>query len=73
MERLAELRCEMPWSRITQDLEELQIFYFSTVEHRFFRRNELTGRVHSILKSLHIASANLIQGVEKLPETAKNL
>lgn len=73
MERLAELRCEKPWSRITQDLEELQMFYFSTAEHRFFRRNELTGRVRTILKSLHIPSPNLIQGLEKLPETAENL
>jgi hypothetical protein len=24
---LAELRCDKPWSRIKQDLEELQIFY----------------------------------------------
>lgn len=73
MERLAELRCEKPWSRIAQDLEELQMFYFSTAEHRFFRRNELTGRVRTILKSLHIPSPNLIQGLEKLTETAENL
>jgi transposase len=65
MERLAELRCEKPWSRIKQDLEELQIFYFSTAEHSFFRRNELTGRVRSLLKSLSISSPKLIQGLEK--------
>jgi len=73
IERLAELRCDKPWNRIKQDLEELQMFYFSTAEHRFFRRNELTTRVRSILKSLHIASPKLIQGLEKLPETAENL
>jgi hypothetical protein len=73
IERLAELRCEKPWSRIKQDLEELQIFYFSTAEHCFFRRNELTGRVRSILKSLHIPSPNLIQQLKKLPEAAENL
>lgn len=67
IERLAELRCEKPWSRIKQDLEELQIFHFSTAEHRFFRRNELTGDVRNILKSLHIPPPKLVQRLEKLP------
>ena len=67
IERLAELRCEKPWSRIKQDLEELQIFHFSTAEHRFFRRNELTGHVRNILKSLHIPPPKLVQRLEKLP------
>ena len=65
IQRLAELRCEKPWSRIKQDLEELQIFYFSTAEHSFFRRNELKGRVRSLLKSLSISSPKLVQGLEK--------
>jgi transposase len=73
IERLAELRCSKPWSRIKQGLEELQIFYFSTAEHRFFRRNELTRRVRSILKSLNISTPKLVQGLEKLPSKAENL
>ena len=32
IERLAEFRCEKPWSRIKRDLEELQVFYFSTAQ-----------------------------------------
>ncbi len=73
IERLAELRCEKPWSRIKQALEELQIFYFSTAEQRFYRRNELTGRIRSILKLLKISSPKLVQGLENLPKPAKNL
>ena len=73
IERLAELGCEKPWSRIKHDLEELQIFHFSTADHRFFRRNELAGRVRSILKSLHIPHPRLVHGLEKLSDTAKNL
>ena len=65
IERLAELRCEKPWSRIKHDLEELQISHFSTVDHSFFRRNELTGRVRSILKSLDIPPPKLVHGFEK--------
>ena len=66
IERLAELRCEKPWSRIKQDLEGLQMFYFSTAEHRFFRRNETTEQVRSLLKSLDIQTPKLVQGLEKL-------
>ena len=73
IERLAERSCDKPWSRIQQDLKELQIFYFSTAEHRFFRRNKLTGRVRSILKSLNISSPKLVQGLEKLSSTTENL
>ena len=73
MERLAELRCQRPWSRIKQDLEDLQIFHFSTAEHRFFRRNELTAGVRITLKSLNISSPKLIQRLEKLSSTAENL
>jgi transposase len=65
MERLAELRCEKPWSRIKQDLEELQISYFSTSEHTFYRTNEITSKVRSLLKSLKISPPKLIQGIEK--------
>lgn len=65
MERLAELRCEKPWSRIKQDLEELQISCFSTSEHTFYRTNEITSKVRSLLKSLNISPPKLIQGVEK--------
>lgn len=65
MERLAELRCEKPWSRIKQDLEELQISCFSTSEHTFYRTNEITSKVRSLLKSLKISPPKLIQGIEK--------
>ena len=73
IERLAELRCKKPWNRIKQDLQELQIVYFSTAEHRFFRRNEPTGRVRSILKLLKITSPKLVQKLEKLSKSAENL
>jgi transposase len=39
IERVAELGCNLPWGRIFHGLEDLQISYFSTVRHRFFRRN----------------------------------
>jgi len=68
IERLAELRCEKPWSRIKHDLEELQISYFSTANHRFFRRNEITGRARNILKSMDIPPPKVVQELEKAPD-----
>jgi hypothetical protein len=72
VERLAELRCNKPWSRIKHDLENLQISHFSTPDHRFFRRNELTARVRSILKSLDILPPKLVHGLEEVSDTVKN-
>ena len=65
MERLAEISCSQSWHRIQRGLEELQISYFSTSEHTFYRTNEITSKVRSLLKSLKMSSPKLIQGVEK--------
>ena len=73
IERLAELGCNKSWRRIKEDLEDLQIFHFSTAEHRFFRRNELTSRVRRTLKSLDISPPKLVHGLEKVALTAQNL
>jgi len=69
LERAAELQCDKPWSRIKQGLEELQISFFSTADYRFFRRNEITSHVRSLLKSLKIKTPNLVEGIEKRPAT----
>jgi len=68
IERVAELRCDQPWGRILHGLQALQISYFSTPHHRFLRRNPLTYRVRSILKSLQINRPNLIEGLEEHPQ-----
>jgi len=65
MERLAEISCGQSWSRIKQGLEALQISYFSTAEHRFYRTNELTKKLKKLLKSLKIPTPKLFQGIEK--------
>lgn len=41
IERVAELILCQPWSRIRHGLEKLQISEFFSLNHRFFRRNEL--------------------------------
>jgi hypothetical protein len=68
MERLSEISCGQSWDRIQQGLEALQISYFSTAEHRFYRTNELTSKVRNLMQSLKIAPPKLIQGIEKHTE-----
>ena len=68
MERLAEISCGQSWNRIRRGLEALQISYFSTAEHSFYRTNELTSEVRSLLKSLKIASPKPVQGIRKHTE-----
>jgi transposase len=69
IERVAELRCGQPWSRIRHKLEELQISHFLTKGYSFFRRNELSAKARNILKTLDISTPKLIDGLEKLPKT----
>jgi hypothetical protein len=65
IERVAEINCGRSWPRIKQGLRALQISYFSTAEHGFYRTNELTIDVRKILKSLTISPPKLVQGVKK--------
>ena len=65
LERLAEISSGGSWPRIKQGLEALQISYFSTAEHSFYRTNELTVEVKNILKSLKISPPKLVQGIQK--------
>jgi transposase len=68
MERLAEISCGQSWHRIRRGLEALQISYFSTAEHSFYRTNELTVNVRKVLKSLKISPPKAIQGIQKHTE-----
>jgi len=66
IERVAELRCGEPWSRIHHKLEELQISEFLTPAYRFFRRNELSSKTRNILKILDISVPKPVMELEKL-------
>jgi len=66
IERVAEITCGEPWSRIRCKLEKLQISEFLTPEYRFFRRNELPANTRNILKTLNVSAPPLVSGLEKL-------
>jgi transposase len=54
IERVIEISCGEPWSRIRRKLEELQISQFHTPEYRFFRRNEISAKTRNLLKVIGI-------------------
>jgi transposase len=70
IERVAEITCKEPWSRIRRKLEELQISQFQTSDHGFFRRNETPVNTRNILKLLDIPAPRLVMGLEKVPTEA---
>jgi transposase len=66
IERVAEVACQQPWSRIRRQLQKLQVTEFFSLKHRFFRRNELTPEVSQMLKTLDIAAPKSILSVENI-------
>jgi len=73
IERVAQLSCGEPWSRICHKLEQLQISEFHTPQYRFFRRNELPAETRNILKMLDIPIPKLVMGLEKLQKSAQKV
>jgi hypothetical protein len=69
IERVAEVNCGEPWSRVRRKLEELQISEFLTSEHRFFRRNEISAKTCNLLKVLGISTPKVVIGLEKLQKS----
>jgi len=73
IERVAEQCCQMPWAKIKAALEDLQISYFSTDDHGFFKTNEISDRARITLKLLGIKIPPPVQSIEKLSESSPNL
>ena len=54
LERVAELRCGAPWSRISNSLEKLQATECRSSQHSFFQINQVRKDVEEIMKKLAI-------------------
>jgi transposase len=67
IERVSEIACKEPWSRIRRKLEKLKISQFISSEYGFFRRNEIPLSTRNILKDLDVSPPPLVMGLEKLP------
>jgi len=66
IERLAEIRCGLSWSRIRAVLSKIQATEFSTSEHFFYQLNELPKGAKEILKSLAIDSPRKVFGIRQV-------
>lgn len=67
IERVAELSCQMPWSRIRHILRQLQVTECQTADHVFFRLNEVSNEAKKIFKKLEIPLPKSVIGVNPLP------
>lgn len=67
IQRVAELACHMPWSRIRHILQQLQVTECQTPEHVFFRLNEVKKEVREIFKMLEITLPKSVLDINPLP------
>jgi transposase len=63
IERVAEIKCKKPWSRIRTILSKMQATEFETPGHAFFQLNELPKGAKAILDSLAIARPHDVFGI----------
>ncbi len=73
IERIAELACLKPWSHIRRSLEKLQISEFHTMEHVFFKLNEVDNQVREVFNKLEIPLPASVSGISALPKSASPL
>lgn len=64
LERLAEIQCNKPWSKIRTVLSKIQATEFETPGHVFFQLNELPNGAKTILDKLSIARLNKVFGIK---------
>lgn len=67
IQRIAELACQMPWSKIRSILEQLQVTECQTSSYVFFKLNEITDEVRDVFKKAEIHLPKGILGINKLP------
>jgi hypothetical protein len=66
IERVAELKCGLPWSKIKSVLSKIQATEFVTPGHVFYQLNELPKGAKSILKKLAIPRHHKVFGIQNV-------
>jgi transposase len=64
IERVVELTCKQPWTKIRQTLATLQASEFHTPKNQFFQCNEASPELLSVLKSLDIPRPKVVLNVQ---------
>jgi hypothetical protein len=66
IERIAELKCGSPWSRIKKISSRIQATEFATPNHVFYQLNELPNGAKTMLKNLAISRPHKVFGIKTL-------
>lgn len=67
IERIAELSCDQPWSKISRALKKLQVTKFFDLNHRVCLRNEISADTRNILNKLDIKPPKQLVHLDKTP------
>ena len=73
LERVAELRCGAPWSRISNSLAKLQATEFRSSQHNFFQINEAGKDCKDVLKNLAIPLPPRVFGIKPVDKQEAKL
>jgi transposase len=65
LERVAELATGMPWPRILEALNRIQVTEYRSETHQFFQRNELPDEAVAILKKLDISPPRPVLDIQR--------
>ena len=65
IQRVAEIECKASWGQIRHSLEMLQATEFFSINHRIFRRNELSAEASLLLEKLKIPVPKAVLSIEK--------
>jgi len=65
IQRVAEIECKASWGQIRHSLETLQATEFFSINHRIFRRNELSAEASLLLEKLKIPVPKAVLSIEK--------
>jgi len=66
IERVAELKCGKPWSRVRPILAKIQATEFLSPSHSFYQLNELPTGAKSLLKKLAIDRPHKVFGIQHI-------
>lgn len=69
IERIAEIKNDMPWSQIKQSLQRVQATQFQTPGHVFFQLNEIAGEANRLLEKLAVPLPARVFGIKHTPKS----
>jgi transposase len=73
IQRVAEISCQMPWSKIRNILAQLQVTECQTLDHVFFKLNEVSKEVKEVFEKLDIPLPQKIIGIIPMPKSKYSL